>query len=345
MGRSRNRRAPEPVLLCVEFRAVRDAQHPPHQRAAVRARDGDAVDDGIVHRGGLAGDGLSHHDQHRRAEHRISRDVRALRTARQWRAARSDPLLDPDRDEQPAGRSHWVDAVQPPVRDRAWPRLPRLYRVALLDDRTRSVEAPVAQTRQARSPRCPRCRDCSGDGRRRCGRPRRASVSLGPIPRPAAGRGAPGADQPRLDRARPVRGRQLRRRAVARAIDLWHDRASDARRDDQHDPRQLFRSAADDRRVLRRRTGVARARPQAERDPRFDPGAELGDDRAQDHRHLRRAAGGQSCRARDRPRLSADPGRPRNWHCPVSRLVHLSRGDRRIADRGARGGDAGAQPQ
>ena len=57
---------------------LRAAQHLPDQRLAVRAGDRAALDDGVLHRRGGAGDGLSHHHQHRRPADRISRDVRAV---------------------------------------------------------------------------------------------------------------------------------------------------------------------------------------------------------------------------------------------------------------------------
>ena len=80
------------------------AQHLADQRDLVRAGDHPALDDGVLHRRGRAGDGLSRDDLDRRPEDRISRDVRAIRAARQRRAARGDALLDPGRHEQPAGR-------------------------------------------------------------------------------------------------------------------------------------------------------------------------------------------------------------------------------------------------
>ena len=82
------------VLLRVELRAVRAAQHPPDQRRAVRACDGAALDDGGLYRRRDAGDGLSRHRQHRRPEDRISRDLRPVGAARQRRAEGSDALLD-----------------------------------------------------------------------------------------------------------------------------------------------------------------------------------------------------------------------------------------------------------
>ena len=78
---------------------------------------------------------------------------------------------------------------------------------------------------------------------------------------------------------------------------------------------------------------MARARPQAQRDHRFHAGAELGDDRAEDARDLRRAAGRQPRRDADRHVLPARRGRARARHSAISRLVHPPGRDRRAADR------------
>ena len=95
------------------FLRVRDPEHPHDERAAVRARDDAAIDDGVLHRCGRTGVGLSHHHQHPRAEGRIPRHIRAVRAARRRRFAGRDALLDPVRDEQRAGRSGRYGAVQP----------------------------------------------------------------------------------------------------------------------------------------------------------------------------------------------------------------------------------------
>ena len=89
-------------LLCMAVRDLRGAQYLPDLRAAVRARDHVALDDGRLCRRDRAGHGLSR--RHRRAwpEDRISRHAGAVGAVRQLRLAGSDPLLDPERDEQPA---------------------------------------------------------------------------------------------------------------------------------------------------------------------------------------------------------------------------------------------------
>ena len=219
LGRQGNDRPSDSRLLPVAVSAVRDSEHPHDERAAVRARDDAAIDDGVLHRCGRTGVRLSHHHQHPRAEGRVPPHFRAVRAAWRRRFAGHDALLDPVRDEQQAGRSGRYGAVQPRPGDCAGLAVPRLHPVALLHDRAGPVEAQASQARETRSAR--------GEGRRRRAAPRwrqrhcsgSPAVALDAIHDSAAGRGAAGADQPRPDRPFAVRDRQHGGVPVARPVD------------------------------------------------------------------------------------------------------------------------------
>ena len=148
--------------------------------------------------------------------------------------------------------------------------VPRRHRVALLDDRARTVEAPIAQARETRSTRRPRRRDRAVAGRRPGHRAGSPAVAPGPVHDPAADRGAPGADQPRSHRPVPVRHRQHRGQPVARPVDLWDVRASNPGGNNFQPPHHFHGLPDHDRGLLRRRARVARARPKAQRDLGFD---------------------------------------------------------------------------
>ena len=251
------------------------------------------------------------------------------------------------RDEQPAGRSQRHHAVQPPARDRArrWLFLGfTVWRFSMTERAPSKRKLRKLAKREARDAQLAAVAPVLDGGARR--RARRAAVALGPVHDPAAGRSPPGADQPRADR--PVRCS----RSAIRPPACGSASRPTARRDHPTlaatigTVRGGFSDLpADDRGLLRRRAGVARARPQAQRDHRFDAGAELGHDRPEDRRDLRRAAGRQPGRDGDRPVLPAGQGRDRVRHPAISRLVHHPGRDRRPADRRARGRRAGAQPQ
>ena len=199
--------------------------------------------------------------------------VRAVGAARQRRARRGDPLLDAERDEQPPDRSRAVPCCSTAsVAIGLGVAVPRLHLLALHADRAGAVEAQAPQARQAAGARERSSRPVAADARRRArssratSRPSRWAQFI----TPPARRGQAGADQPGLIVLCPARDRLHRRRSCGSANRNYG--TSDHPTVVGDDPERRGGSShlpAHDRRFLRRRAGVARARPQAQRDHRF----------------------------------------------------------------------------
>ena len=278
------------------FRGVRDPQHLPDERGPVRARDHAALDDGRLHRRGRAGHGLSHHQQRASARRsNIATTFARFEPLGTGALARSDALLDPERDEQPAGRPERRAAVQPHLRDRRSASLfLGVHSVALLDDRAGAVEAAPAQA-------CAKREAARGASSPRPLRARRRQRSSRATQRPSRWAQfmarlriemrqvltSPGTDRPD-----PVR------RSASRAVLLWfaHVGLRDARSSDRSRRRSTGVRGGFGIIILLIAAFYGGELVWRERDRKINEiidstaGPELGDDRAEDPRDLRRAA-------------------------------------------------------
>ena len=248
-----------------------------------------------------------------------------VRTDGGGRGERSHAILDGRRDEQPPAPVDGQSAVQPYLRAGVERRVPGDHLVALQHDRARALQAPPApdraqgpQARQGRG-RHPRNRRTHGHHEQGRRDHRRAILASTEDRNPA------GAEEPRADRALADRADLHRLGALFLANHLRYAVLSAHRRRDHHGDGRHVRLYPDRRGVLRRRTGLARARHPYQRDRRQHSDAGLGDLRSENPRDPRRAADDDDHGYADRHRLSTDPRRRTDRLGRLSGMVCVAR--------------------
>ena len=246
----------------------------PDQRHPLRAGDPASLDDGCIHRRGAAGHGLS-----RLRPASLGQKIEYRETFARFEPFGNGALREstrywtPDRAEQPAGRLQRHAAVQPRLRGRPRHSLPCDHGLAVFYGRARAVEAAAPKAGEAPCERG----EAAAAPPRLAAAPRRARLSrrAGAVPTRLR------VEMSRCSPARPDRPLALR---VGNSAALLVVRPVDSmeRRIIRPLPQRSAAfasgspSSCHDRRFLWRRAGLARARPQAQRDHRFDAGAELG---------------------------------------------------------------------